>query len=61
MKKRSLLLASPGVYKAHQGAHSKVLGRERKREYGPGVLLLLGSRVEGESFMGSILASKREF
>ena len=43
-KSQGLLLTGPGNYTVHLGLHSKVVGRESM--CGPGVLLLLGSRVE---------------
>lgn len=43
-KKKGLLLISPRNYMAHLGPHSKVA--RRKRALWPGILLLLGSRVE---------------
>ena len=45
---------SPAGYMVHWGPHSKVAGRERKRESGPGVLPLLESRVGCLGFCGFI-------
>lgn len=41
---RGLLFTGPGNFMAHLGTH-KMLGLEREREQGPGVLLFGGHRV----------------
>lgn len=44
-EEKSVLLAGPRVYQAHQGPHGKVAG-SKKESTGLGVQILLGSRVE---------------